>query len=159
MEMWWVSTFKHLFSLYFLLQLQSHTTINLLFLKVEKYQGLRSESDLKSYVKKKLGLKEDKTDEDSSGSSGMLTLNSETFQSGISEGLSFVKFFAPWCGHCKRLAPIWNELYKKTMGKPNVKLLKVDCTLDNSKELCNEQEVSVWTCGIYSYQLDKQKKN
>ncbi|KAK6629815.1 hypothetical protein RUM43_003635 [Polyplax serrata] len=108
-------------------------------IEVEKYQGQRTESELKSYVNKmKEGVK---SDEESETTGGMVMLNSDNFESGIAEGLSFVKFFAPWCGHCKRLAPIWNELNKKIEGIPNVRLVKVDCTVDNSKELCNEQEV------------------
>lgn len=108
---------------------------------MEKYQGQRTESELKSYVNKmKEGVK---SDEESETTGGMVMLNSDNFESGIAEGLSFVKFFAPWCGHCKRLAPIWNELNKKIEGIPNVRLVKVDCTVDNSKELCNEQEVSL----------------
>lgn len=90
-----------------------------------------------------LGLKdadEDQEEPDVAAGS-ILSLNSDNFQQGISNGVSFVKFFAPWCGHCKRLAPTWTELSKKLLGVPNVRLVKVDCTLENSKELCNEQEV------------------
>lgn len=42
----------------------------------------------------------------------------------------FVKYFAPWCGHCKRLAPIFEELAELYDGK-DVIIAEVDHTLND----------------------------
>ena len=74
--------------------------------------------------------------------SPVVELNRETFSAVIDEGVTFVKFYAPWCGHCKRLGPVWDQLAVKFVGLTQVKIAKVDCTAKDNKDLCSQYEVS-----------------
>ena len=55
--------------------------------------------------------------------------------------LWLVKFYAPWCGHCKSLEPEWAAAAAKTSKlKPKVYLAKVDA--DQHKDLAGKYDVS-----------------
>lgn len=49
-----------------------------------------------------------------------------------------VEFFAPWCGHCKKLAPEY-ETAAASLKDQNIKLAAVDCTVE--KEICEKHAI------------------
>ncbi|ODN90261.1 protein disulfide-isomerase domain [Cryptococcus wingfieldii CBS 7118] len=66
----------------------------------------------------------------------VLDLTEATFQNEIiDEDLALVEFFAPWCGHCKNLAPHYEEAATELKPK-GIKLAKVDCTVEQA--VCGE---------------------
>ena len=122
--------------------------------KVESYSGARTLKELSDYVKSMSDApkadEEEEPTEDAKES--VVTLDSTTFEEAIEKGVTFVKFFAPWCGHCKRLAPTWEQLADKYADKDGVTIAKVDCTSNDNKNknLCNDQGVNGFpTLNIY----------
>ncbi|OWZ10235.1 Protein disulfide-isomerase domain [Phytophthora megakarya] len=60
-------------------------------------------------------------------------LTEATFDHQTSRGVWFVKFYAPWCGHCQKLAPTIDELSEaEGLGDKDVHVAKVDCTREKS---------------------------
>ena len=55
-------------------------------------------------------------------------VSSNEFEEEIKEGLVFVDFFATWCGPCKMLSPIVDEVSNELT---DVKFIKVDVDASN----------------------------
>ncbi len=73
--------------------------------------------------------------------SSVEVLTDANFESSISNGDAwFVKFYAPWCGHCKQLAPTWDKLPAELESQGiKTHVAKVDCT--TSRDVCSQAGV------------------
>merc|ERR1711879_353264 len=57
----------------------------------------------------------------------------KTFEDIVFDGSRdvLVEFYAPWCGHCKSLAPKYDELGEKYADDSNVVIAKIDATAND----------------------------
>ncbi len=55
-----------------------------------------------------------------------IELTNENFDTTVSNGLSLVDFWAPWCGPCRMLAPVIDELAGEFDGKANICKVNTD---------------------------------
>lgn len=62
--------------------------------------------------------------------SDVIELKDSDFDARIKQyDVALVKFYAPWCGHCKRMAPEFDKASSELIrNDPPVALIKVDCT-------------------------------
>lgn len=56
----------------------------------------------------------------------LLHLTDENFQTTISKGVTLVDFYATWCGPCRMIAPIMEQLVGLVQGKARIAKLDID---------------------------------
>ncbi|KAG6704078.1 hypothetical protein I3842_07G118200 [Carya illinoinensis] len=71
----------------------------------------------------------------------VVVLTEENFDKEVGQDSgALVEFYAPWCGHCKKLAPEYERLGTSFKKAKSVLIAKVDC--DDQKNLCSKYGVT-----------------
>lgn len=70
----------------------------------------------------------------------VVILTEDNFEKEVGQDrAALVEFYAPWCGHCKKLAPEYETLGASFKKAKSVLIGKVDC--DDQKNLCGKYDV------------------
>ena len=64
----------------------------------------------------------------------MEIVNREGFENAIKEGVALVDFFADWCGPCKMLAPVLEQLAAEYEGRLKIVKVNVDDEMDLARQ-------------------------
>jgi protein disulfide-isomerase len=74
-------------------------------------------------------------------------LTAETFQRLVTTTRDpwFIKFYAPWCGHCQHLAPNWASMAREMQGTLNIG--EVNC--DVEKRLCKDAKAKAYPTIVF----------
>jgi protein disulfide-isomerase-like protein len=80
--------------------------------------------------------------------SKVIAMNRFNFDDHLQRGPWMVKFFAPWCGHCQKMAPEWIKLAAaSTATQLGLSVGEVDCT--SNRALCEVHGIQGYPTVIY----------
>jgi protein disulfide-isomerase A6 len=80
------------------------------------------------------------------GDKNVISLNIDNWEDHITgKDAWIIEFYAPWCGHCRRLEPEWKKAAKQLRGE--VKVGAINC--DAEEELCHEYGVQGYPTILY----------
>jgi len=115
------------------------------------YSGGREAADIIDFVNKEAGTRA----RISKPASAVTILTPLNFESVVLDSTKdvFVEFYAPWCGHCKQLAPTWEKLAAIYKYEPNVVIANVDA--DAHRDIGTKYDVSGFPTLVYYSKDDK----
>jgi protein disulfide-isomerase-like protein len=104
----------------------------------ENYSGGRSAKDITDFINSKTGLR----GRIKSAPTAVTVLTTENFNSIVKDSTKdvLVEFYAPWCGHCKKLAPDYEKVGSSFEGEANVVIAKLDA--DDHKQPATDYGVT-----------------
>jgi protein disulfide-isomerase A6 len=108
--------------------------------KPEEYDGGRDLDSLAKWITDKTGIRPKVKGK---LPSKVVVLDDKSFKETIGKEKDvLIAFTAPWCGHCKSLAPVWESLANDFATEPDVVIAKVDAEAENSKKTAEAEGVT-----------------
>jgi len=98
---------------------------------------------LKPATEKAFSIKEEQIKRES-----VMVLNERNFEKVTSSGHTFIKFYAPWCGHCQMMEPDWEEVgefvssHQDMFPDRDLTIGEIDCVANSV--LCLKEAVDAY---------------
>jgi len=95
----------------------------------EDYSGGRTAGDMVDFINKKAGTNA----RVKQAASAVVQLDASNFDQIVGKDKDvLVEFYAPWCGHCKRLTPDYEKTAQSLEGEDSVVIAKVDADAEKA---------------------------